>query len=188
MCSSAQTNPIARHVPRRRSPAAGPTTSRLAIIALLCALTLAACEAATEGSGQVVRVFDGDSFVMRMRDATELEVRLFGIDAPERNQPWSRRSREALHRLVRGHRLHLEPVTTDPYGRTVAVVRRVSDGLDVNREMIRQGDAWVYRRYTDDAELIRLEEEARSAARGLWSLPNNERVPPWQWRRQNRRR
>jgi endonuclease YncB( thermonuclease family) len=44
----------------------------------------------------------------------------------------------------------------------------------------------VYRRYTDDAGLIQLEEEARSAARGLWSLPDSERVAPWQWRRQNR--
>ncbi len=186
MSSSARMTPVASHLSSCRAPLA-PTSGWVAL-ALLGALALAACEASTEGSGQVVRVFDGDSFVMRTPDATELEVRLFGIDAPERNQPWSRRSREALRRLVRGHRLRIEPVTTDPYGRTVAVVSRVSDGLDVNREMIRQGDAWVYRRYTDDAALIRLEDEARSAARGLWSLPDSERVPPWQWRRQNRRR
>ena len=185
MSSSAQTTPVVSHPSSRRDSALAPRIGQAAL-ALLCALALAACEASTEGSGQVVRVFDGDSFVMRTADVTELEVRLFGIDAPERHQPWSRRSREALRRLVRGHRLRIEAVTTDPYGRTVAVVSRVSDGLNVNREMIRQGDAWVYRRYTDDAGLIQLEEEARSAARGLWSLPDSERVAPWQWRRQNR--
>jgi endonuclease YncB( thermonuclease family) len=75
----------------------------------------------------------------------------------------------------------------DRYGRSVAVVHRDSDGVDIGREMVRLGHAWVYRRYTDDAALIRLEDGARAAGIGLWSMPESERVPPWQWRRQNRR-
>jgi endonuclease YncB( thermonuclease family) len=81
----------------------------------------------------------------------------------------------------------LEVVTVDAYGRTVALVRRTSDDLDVNREMVRQGHAWVYRRYTQDPSLIALEEAARDERRGIWSLPETDRVPPWAWRKQNRR-
>jgi endonuclease YncB( thermonuclease family) len=150
-------------------------------------LLLAACTDGNQDTGRAVRIFDGDSLIVLMADGRELEVRLFGIDAPERRQPWSKRSRKALTALVRDRQVRLAAVTEDAYGRTVAVAYRLPDGLDVNREMIRRGDAWVYRRYTRDPELIALEEAAREAGRGLWGLPEKERMPPWEWRRQNRR-
>ena len=132
---------------------------RSAAFAVLCGLffVLSGCEA---HEGQAIRVFDGDSLVIHQSGA-QVEVRLFGIDAPERYQPWSRRSREALKSLVRGQSLRRVPVTEDRYGRVVATVFRVSDNLDVNAEMVRTGHAWVYRRYTEDPHLIGLEDEAR---------------------------
>jgi len=156
---------------------------------LLCValLSVAACQASAGDTGRVIRVLDGDSIIVRRPDGTDLEVRIHGIDAPEHRQPWSRRSRQALRALIADRDVRLEVVTVDTYGRSVAAVLRSSDGLDVGREMVRRGDAWVYRRYTDDATLIGLEDGAREAGIGLWSLPESERVPPWQWRRQNRR-
>jgi micrococcal nuclease len=146
----------------------------------------AACQGEPPGTGQVLKVFDGDSFIMREAGGREIEVRLHGIDAPERRQPWSNRSRRALVGMLRGRPIVIEPVTIDAYGRTVAVVYRQSDNINVNEEMVRQGHAWVYRRYTDDERLIRLEEAARSAGIGLWGLSEAERVPPWEWRRKRR--
>ena len=35
------------------------------------------------------------------------------------------------------------------------------DELDVNRELVAQGYAWVYRKYSNDAELLKLEVEAK---------------------------
>ncbi|MBO1081646.1 thermonuclease family protein [Roseomonas sp. 573] len=55
-------------------------------------------------------------------------------------------------------------------------------------ELVRGGHAWVYRQYMTDRSLLPLEAEARAARRGLWSLPERERIPPWAWRRQQRRR
>ncbi|MBV8616540.1 MAG: thermonuclease family protein, partial [Acetobacteraceae bacterium] len=56
------------------------------------------------------------------------------------------------------------------------------DGRSMNREMVRQGLAWWFRRYAPrDAELARLEAEAKTAWIGLWSQPKP--VPPWEWRR-----
>lgn len=52
----------------------------------------------------------------------------------------------------------------------------------MNREMLRQGHAWWFRRYSPrDAELARIEGEARAARIGLRSQPHP--VPPWEWRR-----
>jgi len=55
--------------------------------------------------------------------------------------------------------------------------------LDVSAEVVRQGAAWVYRKYATDQNLYRLEDEARADNRGLWGLPETLRVPPWEWRR-----
>lgn len=51
--------------------------------------------------------------------------------------------------------------------------------LDVNREMIRLGAAWVYREYNTDKSLLDNEAEARTAKLGLWALPEAEQQPPW---------
>jgi micrococcal nuclease len=75
----------------------------------------------------------------------------------------------------------IRPRDTDRYGRTVADAI-LPDGRSMNREMVRQGMAWWFRRYAPgDAELARLEREARAAKMGLWSQPRP--VPPWEWRR-----
>jgi hypothetical protein len=82
--------------------------------------------------------------------------------------------------LVSGREVRLETEGSDAYGRLLA--RVYVDELDVNAELVRLGAAWVYRKYSDDAALIALEKEARAEKRGLWALPESERIPPWQWR------
>ncbi len=73
-------------------------------------------------------------------------------------------------------------VTVDRYGR---IVGRVYVGdIDVNRELVAEGFAWVYRKYSNDAELLRLEAEAKQKGLGLWAKPNP--IPPWEWRRGRR--
>ncbi len=55
------------------------------------------------------------------------------------------------------------------------------DGRVLNRELVRAGFAWWYRRYAPDDEMLaQLEQEAREAQRGLWA--DAEPVPPWEWR------
>lgn len=69
---------------------------------------------------------------------------------------------------------------TDKYGRTVADVI-LPDGRVLNRELVSAGLAWWYRRYSQDKSLRQLEEQARSAKRGLWADPNP--IPPWCYRK-----
>ena len=59
------------------------------------------------------------------------------------------------------------------------------DGAILNRELVKAGMCWWYRKYPpNDIILAGLEKEAREAKRGLWVEPNP--VPPWEWRKVQR--
>lgn len=158
-------------------PRSWPDAVRLAALALAGAVAFAPLLARADFTGRVVGVADGDTLTV-LDGKRQVRVRLWGIDAPERGQPWSSRSREALgaramHRearvVTRGH---------DGYGRTLA--RVVVDGVDLGDAQLADGLAWVYRRYANDASMIALEDGARAARRGLWSQRDPE--PPWRYR------
>jgi endonuclease YncB( thermonuclease family) len=127
---------------------------------------------------QVVAVADGDTIVV-LAGERRMRVRLAEIDAPERGQPWNRRARQALGSKIHGMRVRLEPVDEDRYGRLVAHVWL--GNRHINRELVREGHAWVYERYLVDGTLLDDEAHARGQRLGLWSLPDP--VPPWVWRR-----
>jgi endonuclease YncB( thermonuclease family) len=159
--------------------------SRRAVLTFfaIVALVLGACPPAprVEAAVTVVHVQDGDSLIVS-RGGEEVTVRLEGIDAPERYQPFSNVARQHLTSLAEGREVTLEEVETDRYGRIVARVRLGE--RDLSEEMVRAGLAWHYTFHSSDRTLARLEREAREAGRGLWR--DREPVPPWDWRRQRR--
>ena len=153
----------------------------IALVFLLCILSTAHAETL---AGRVVGVHDGDTLTLLDAQKRQTKVRLAEIDTPESKQPYGSRSKQALSDLVFGKTVQVEIRDVDRYGRTVG---RVSVGsTDVNAAMVASGAAWVYRQYSRDPELLRLEAEARAAQRGLWGLPEAQRVPPWEWRRAQR--
>lgn len=155
--------------------------------ALAWLLLAAACQLGADSGrtleGRVVSVKDGDSFEMATSAGERIEIRVAFIDAPERHQPWADRSREALVARIERRDVRVRQVDTDSYGR---VVGEVSVGKTcIGCEQLRDGNAWVYRRYSEDPALLALEDEARASERGLWSLPPAQRIPPWEWRHGN---
>ena len=139
---------------------------------------------AAEYTGRVVGVSDGDTMTLLVPDGTsyqQVKVRLGEIDTPESRQPYGFAPSQALSDLAFGKQARVVVQDTDRYGRTVG--RVYVGGTDVNAEMVKQGAAWVYRKYAQDQALYRLEEQAKAAKRGLWGLPEAERCPPWDWRR-----
>ncbi|MBK7331069.1 MAG: thermonuclease family protein [Betaproteobacteria bacterium] len=159
-------------------PRSWPDAVRAAAIAACAIAALAVAGAAcADFSGRVVGVADGDTLTVLV-GARQVRVRLWGIDAPERGQPWSSRSRDALAARAMHRDALVATRGTDGYGRTLA--RVAVDGVDLGEAQLRDGMAWVYRRYTKDRAMIAIEDEARAARRGLWSLPDPE--PPWAWR------
>ena len=127
---------------------------------------------------RVVSVHDGDTLRAIDEAKVEHKIRLHGIDAPEIGQPFGNVSREGLTALAKGKAVAVHVEDRDRYGRTVA--RLEIDGRDINRQMVADGLAWHYTRYSDDARLAAAEREARAARRGLWR--DAAPVAPWDWR------
>ena len=121
------------------------------------------------GDGYVSRIIDGDTLVWKGR-----RIRLHGMDAPEIDQTcrdvdgniymcgW--RARNHLKTLVAGRSVFCDRVTTDRYGREIAVC--LVDGTDIGERMVLDGWAVAYIRYS--RAYAWAEREARKHRRGLW--------------------
>lgn len=174
---------------------------------LCCALLLAPgllrADVAALLDATVTRVIDGDTLDVKL-DSGPLRVRLYSIDAPETNQPGGKQARLALSELVQGKRVQLQPIEQDRYDRLVATV--FVHEMDVNRELVRRGHAWAYRRYMSRSAPGYCSEEALARARrlGLWQSSTgtnqdeprrghaemeawgNQAIAPWEWRQRKR--
>ncbi len=151
---------------------------------LLCLLPFSA---AYGWQGYVVKVIDGDSLRVK-RNGGIIEIRLYGIDSPEWGQAYGNRAKRHLKSRVSHRTVTVEPRDVDRYGRTVALVS--SSGRLMNREMVRQGLAWMYPKYCKEqplcSDLRRVEEDARARRTGLWREKNP--ISPWHWKWQNKKR
>jgi endonuclease YncB( thermonuclease family) len=76
--------------------------------------------------------------------------------------------------------IQLEDRGKDRYGRTLGLIR--ANGYDMNWQMIKDGYAWDYDRYSCGRSYQNAEKAAREAGRGLWAESNP--MPPWEYRRQ----
>src|SRR5262249_46081468 len=62
------------------------------------------------------------------------------------------------------------------------IIGRVYFGdRDISLEMVKDGFAWHYKRYSKEAALADAEKDARKAGKGLWA--DKDPVAPWDWRR-----
>lgn len=119
--------------------------------------------------GVVTRVTDGDTvWVQPEGSATApLKLRMLGIDAPERCQPWGGEATAALTERV----LH-RPVTIDTrpsYDRHGRLLGRLQLGAeDIGAWMVQQGHAWSYRYRGDLGPYASLEQRARTQKSGLF--------------------
>lgn len=129
-------------------------------------------------TGRVVSIADGDSITV-LSDGVQVKIRLVGIDAPERKQPFGTRAKEHLASLVHEKEVTIETAGQDRYGRTLGTV--FVGGRNINHAMVESGFAWQYVQYSLDKRLMILEHDAREFRRGLWADP--EPVPPWLWRK-----
>ena len=125
---------------------------------------------------RVERVVDGDTIVL----AGGERVRYIGVDTPESVKPgtpvqcFAKKASAFNERLVDGERVRLryDAERRDRYGRTLAYVYRLRDGLFVNAELVRRGYARTLTIPPDVShagEFARLARSARARGRGLWS-------------------
>lgn len=129
--------------------------------------------------GWVERVSDGDTVRLSVAGREAITVRLYGIDAPERDQPHGDTAARALARKIDGARVTAVRVDTDQYGRLVATLFK--DGENINLQMVSEGHAWWYQSFArGEQALAAAERSARADGRGLWADRNP--TEPWVWR------
>lgn len=136
-------------------------------------------------NAKVIRILDGDTMEALYKNKP-IKIRLAHIDCPEirSSQPFNTQAKKALSDLCFGQNVSIYGDRYDRYGRLIAVVLNNKRQI-VNQEMIKQGMAWHFKRYSKDKFYASLELQARRNKIGLWRDPNS--IAPWQWRPNKRR-
>ena len=158
------------------------------VVLLLCPLVYADIE------GRVVGVTDGDTIKVLDANSTQHKIRLTGIGAPEKKQPYGKASREHLASMVAGKDVFVESNNNDRYGRVLGKVwvqpadcPKCGKTLDANHAQLLAGMAWWYRYYAkqqspeDRGRYESAEDEAKARGWGLWTEPNP--INPYDWRK-----
>ncbi|WP_047533501.1 thermonuclease family protein [Methylotenera sp. N17] len=138
--------------------------------------------------GRVVGVTDGDTITVLDATNNQYKVRLAGIDAPEKKQPFGQVAKRSLSDLIYNKTVLVDWTKHDRYERIVGKVW--VNELDANLEQVKRGLAWHYTKYKKEQPLedrlsyLHAQEEARESKTGLWIEPNP--TPPWDWRKATR--
>lgn len=127
-------------------------------------------------TGKVTRVVDGDTLTVLV-DKTPTAIHLESIDAPEKGQAFSKKSKQALNDKTAGKTVTVLVTGKDKYSRTISVV--MIDDRIINLEMVTEGWAWCYDEHNKDPQVQELEDEARAKKVGMWAAGNN--LEPWEF-------
>ncbi len=140
---------------------------------------------AAEMVGRVIAIADGDTITVLDASNTTYKIRLLGIDAPEKSQPFGKQAKQSLAAMVLHKTVLIDYNKRDKYQRIVGKV--LLDYKDINLEQIKRGLAWHYKKYENEQELIdrsvyaNHEYAAKHERRGLWSDKNP--IAPWLFRK-----
>ena len=136
----------------------------------------------------MVAVSDGDTITVLTPAKKQHKIRLLGIDAPEKEQAFGRKSKFSLSDMVYLKEVSVQTDKQDRYKRDLGKV--MLGDKDINLEQIKAGMAWHYKHYQrdqtpDDRKLYAdAESAAKAKKRGLWS--DKQAVPPWEFRRESK--
>lgn len=154
---------------------------RFMVLTAGCLCCLFAGDAIGESfQAKVVRIIDGDSIVVE--DSTGFrEVRLYGIDCPEYDQPYSRKAKQFVKKHLQKQQVNVTTFGYDKYGREIAMVEK--NGVNYSGLLVQKGFAWVYPRYCHREicrDWIKYEASARKHKMNLWKHP--KAISPWVWK------
>jgi endonuclease YncB( thermonuclease family) len=128
-----------------------------------------------------ITVYDGDTFTVNTGE-TEYKIRLEHIDAPEKYQEYGKEAKLYLENLLGKDVVYIKVdlEAERSYKRIIGTVK-TSDEIDVSKELVRQGLAWWYRKYSDDPSYENLELTARLQKLGVWN--QDYPIAPWMYRK-----
>ena len=156
-------------------------------VLLLLALPLSFSTRGSAASfqGKVVAVLDGERITVTSLNQS-LKIKLLGVAAPAKNQPYAELAAQHLSQLVSDK---FVVVRYTGLGQDGYVMGRVTlDNIDIGAQMIRDGVAWYDKSEGTDLseqdrqQYVACEQLARSETRGLWQDPAP--ITPWEYRKQ----
>lgn len=128
---------------------------------------------------KVVGIKDGDTFKV-LYNNSEITIRLNHIDCPEKNQPYGKNAKWKASDLCFGKIVKIvSNGKKDRYKRLIAEV--YFNNININKELVKNGLAWHFKKYSSDVEYAKIERQARKSKVGLWKEKNP--IAPWDWRK-----
>ncbi|CAM4039681.1 thermonuclease family protein [Campylobacter armoricus] len=126
---------------------------------------------------KISHVIDGDTVEVFYKDE-RIIIRLFGIDAPEKDQAYGKLASRFLSSIVLNKEVILSVKDEDKYGRILAIM--YLNNKDINQVMVKNGFAWAYEYYSD--LYLNEQKQAKKDKKGLWEDENP--IEPYKWRKQ----
>lgn len=136
----------------------------------------------TANAQLVVKVIDGDTYKVLFNGKMQ-NIRLMNVDAPELDQYFGKAAKDCVAKLIQGKVISLELHSSDNYGRTL--VNAYYKGMSLDSLIISKGWACFYSSYSKKLDLKYYEAAAKLKGLGLWRC--EQFVPPWIWRKLNKR-
>jgi endonuclease YncB( thermonuclease family) len=156
-----------------------PIAFILMVLLLIFVLLLSSRAANASGMPevkQILEVLDGNTLKVSTIDDDTFTVKLKGVDAPELGQEFAQEALNYLQQLVTNKNVLVEYSGKDRWGNRLVYVT-TKNGKSINEMMIKDGYGWVDRFFLNQAELMALQETAKSKNAGLWK--SEEPMEPW---------
>ena len=146
---------------------------------LLALIILSSYLFSLELIGKVVKVSDGDTVTILTSDKTQHKIRLNDIDAPEKKQAFGNKSKDNLAKYIAGKTVTVQYQKKDKYKRVLGTI--YYNNTDINLQQVKDGYAWVYKKYSNNQTYHKAEKLARDKRVGLWIDKNP--LEPWEFRK-----
>ena len=131
-------------------------------------------------TGKVIGIKDGDTVVVLDSLNHQTTLRLAEVDCPEKSQPFGTKATQFTSDQIYRKQIKYVVTDIDRYGRSIAMIY-YDNNKYLSAELIKNGLAWHYKRYSISEELANFENSARLQQVGLWYDKNP--IEPWEWRR-----
>jgi len=157
------------------------------LICIIFSIITSSCTNESYINATLDKVIDGDTLIVKMTDGTLVELDLYGIDAPELDQPFGESAKKTIEsastKLSKDGILKLKFVG-DPIEKKVILYTN----FEVNQLQINSGLAWADKENYHD--YVTGQNIAQANCRGMWKnsssctgmTANNEPIEPWVWR------
>lgn len=154
---------------------------KIVFINLFCIFSIYAAEI----SAVVTKIYDGDTILVKeINGEGKFKIRLADIDAPEKRQRFGNEVTCQLNKLLFRKQVIIKYSSIDRYGRIIGEV--YLNNVNINEMMLKNGWCWWYKNYSKKYHYQNFQNHARKNKLGIWK--NADNIPPWIYRKNNKRK